>query len=222
MNLLLFYKDTCVIQLPKSGSNTFFNCHSTLAGSFVPYDLEPNFSIKNYMPISKKKLSFHLREPLDRFFAGLRQDFIDSKQTNLEYFCQTRIDQLLAQKRKNYYEQNCVSHIDEKIVFRIKRILELTNDWWETINIYDATKINKWLEINWNIKNIVKKNSHKKKLRNEIDNLRKKNLEWNEKISNVDFIKEEFELYKHVNKTFTPARLYEILIKLKKKIKTTS
>jgi hypothetical protein len=77
-DFLYFYLNVCISPFPKCGSNTIFYTHQKLSGYKIFYDLGPNFKI-NHNESTKKKLILHLRNPLDRFWAAVRQDFKFSK-----------------------------------------------------------------------------------------------------------------------------------------------
>lgn len=202
MNQLLFFKNKCVIQIPKSGSNTIFYAHQKLNGNTIFYDLSPGYTIKKPLDYEPCDLIIHLRDPLDRFWAGLRQDYIDAKQYNLEKFVDWKISKLGHYLTKKIYEHNSLEHTKEQIVFRIKRILDMTKDWWRSVQLVRFEQMTNWLGEEWNFKEYVEKNKHSNKLKNQINSLRDKK-KYDKQILDLEFIKKEYLLYEKIDQTFT-------------------
>ena len=202
MNQLLFYLNTCVVQLPKSGSNSIFSVHQRLSGHLVPYDLSPSFKIEHVKPATPKELTLHLRAPLERFWAGFRQDFLDSKTDNFEDYCKKNIELILNPVEDLSYKGSSVLHTKEDILFRIKRILELTEGWWEIVHLESAKEINTWLYKKWNYKKTLQLNQHDIFLKKKLNKLRKNNPTWDNKVLNLPYIKKEQKLYSHLGSCF--------------------
>ena len=203
MNQLLFYLNTCVLQLPKSGSNSIFYAHQKLSGHSVPYDLSPVFKMKCANPATSKGLTVHLRTPLERFWAGFRQDFLDSKMDNFEDYCKKNIELILNPVKDPSYKGGSVLHTKEDILFRIKRILKLTDGWWEFVHLESAGEINTWLYEKWNYKNTLRLNQHDIFLKKKLNKLRKNNPTWDNKVLDLPYIKKEQKLYSHLGSCFS-------------------
>jgi hypothetical protein len=209
MNYLLFYKDTCVVQLPKSGSNTIYNAHKKTSGYKIYYELDLKFKLTCEKPTTSKELVIHLRDPLDRFWAGVRQDFLDSKSEDLKKYCAKNIKKILSPIQHLSYQHNSTIHTDEKILFRIKRILELTPGWWSKIRLLSANNINNWLYEEWAVNNPTRHNTHAGWLKEEIKNLRSQNIDWDQKVLLLPHIQEEKRLYEYIGCQFREVEFYK-------------
>jgi hypothetical protein len=212
MNQLLFYLDTCVVQLPKSGSNSIFSAHRELLGHLVPYDLGPSFKMEHANPSISKELTLHLRAPLERFWAGFRQDFLDSKTDNFEDYCKKNIELILNPVEDLSYKGGSVLHTKEDVLFRIKRILELTEGWWEIVHLESAKEINTWLYKKWNYKKTLRLNQHDIFLKKKLNKLRKDNPTWDNKVLNLPYIKREQKLYSYLGSCFSVNEFIKIIL----------
>ena len=212
MNQLLFYLNTCVVQIPKSGSNSIFFAHQELSGHLVPYDLRPSFKMEHANPATSKELTLHLRAPLERFWAGFRQDFLNSNTDNFEDYCKKNIELILNPVKDLSYKDDSVLHTKEDILFRIKRILELTEGWWEIVHLESAKKINTWLYKKWNYKKTLQLNQHDIFLKRKLNKLRKNNPTWDNKVLNLPYIKKEQKLYSHLGRCFGINEFIKIIL----------
>jgi hypothetical protein len=212
MNQLLFYLNTCVVQLPKSGSNSIFFAHQELLGQSVPYDLHPSFKMGHAKPATSKELTLHLRAPLERFWAGFRQDFLDSKTDNFEDYCKKNIELILNPDKALSYKGGPFLHTKEDILFRITRILKLTEGWWEIVHLESAKEINTWLYKKWNYKKTLQLNRHDIFLKKKLNKLRKNNPTWDNKVLNLPYIKKEQKLYSHLGSCFGINEFIKIIL----------
>jgi serine protease inhibitor len=200
------------VQLPKSGSNSIFYAHQKLLGYSVFYDLNPNFKLDHAKPTIAKELTLHLRDPLDRFWAGFRQDFLDSRMDSLEEYCKKNIDTILNLNTDLSYKINSTLHIKEDILFRIRRILELTNGWWDSVYLESSDKINTWLDKKWNYRETVRLNQHDIFLKQKLNELRKDNPTWDNRVLNLPYIKKEQKLYSYLGNSFNIEEFKKIIL----------
>jgi len=217
-DFLYFSNNVCVFPFGKSGSTTVFTTHQKLSGYKVFYNLGNNFIIDHHES-TKKKLIIHLREPLDRFWAAVRQDFKSSKIDNFEKYYKKNIDRILNSKEDiDYqdvdYKTRLNNHSKEDIVFRIRRVLELTTRWWNYVHIISIDNLDESLCKYWNVKEILHQNIHEDALKKKIHELRENNPDLDNKVLNFARIKKEQQLYSCVGKKFTIQEFTKKVIKI--------
>ena len=210
MNQILLWQDRAVVQLPKSGSNTLYRAWSGTAGSSIPYDLSPDFKTTAQLSVPVS-LTIPLREPVDRYWAGLRQDYLDSHSDDLTAYLRAH-EQQLAVTAAGEYRADSDLHTLEDITYRLLRIVELTRTCWSRVVLLPIDSLTDWLNKEWHIHTSERHNSHGSALIEAVTAYRQHRPDVDDRIRALPRIRAEYHLWDLVGQTFTVSESVRTLI----------
>ena len=213
MQKILIWNDQAVVQNPKCGTSSLYRAWKAVGGSDIFFHLDPNHNdvaVKFEKPID---LTLIMREPLDRYWAGLRQDFLllgggASLDEYLREQGQKLRDHILPR-----HDAVPRTHASDDLCWRLICILSKTLRCWRAVTIIPWEQQTAWCLEHWGYQMTEHHNRHDDELKQRAARFRAQHPEMDDLIRNLPSVRSEYQLWRHLHQTLTPLELTRLLVR---------